>query len=420
MIRHLLLAASVLLSLFNAAEAAKTFTITVAAGDYDRKDTPVVVDVPGLTDLPAVALEDAQGNAVQVQATVPKLLAKSAKGVQVVFIVHALKKGESAKYKLTELSKPAKYMGSAFTEVDEANESMEIVYGEPEAFRPVLKFMCKPLDESTPATREQTYKVFHHVFDPEDGKKVVTKGPGGQFTHHRGLYFGFNKVFYNEGKTKCDIWHCRGAHQAFDSLVNLSMGPVMGRQRLKIGWFGPEQERFADETREVSTFAVPKGTLIEFASRVETKVGPIALDGDPQHAGFHFRADNEVSEKTKAQTYYLRPDGKDQPGKTRNWDAKTRNAQSVNLPWNAMSFVLGDQRYTAVYLDHPQNPKEARYSERDYGRFGSYFEYEIREGKPLEVNYRVWLQRGELTGEQAEAIGRDFVNPPEVTVVESR
>jgi hypothetical protein len=88
----------------------------------------------------------------------------------------------------------------------------------------------------------------------------------------------------------------------------------------------------------------------------------------------------------------------------------------VNLPWNAMSFTLGDQRYTAVYLDHPDNPKPARHSERDYGRFGSYFEYRLTDDRPLALNYRVWLQQGELTGEQAEALSRAFVEPPEVVV----
>ena len=33
----------------------------------------------------------------------------------------------------------------------------------------------------------------------------------------------------------------------------------------------------------------------------------------------------------------------------------------VDLPWNVMSFVVGGKRYTAAYLDRPENPKEARY-----------------------------------------------------------
>ncbi|HEY1066538.1 MAG TPA: DUF6807 family protein, partial [Pirellulales bacterium] len=145
---------------------------------------------------------------------------------------------------------------------------------------------------------------------------------------------------------------------------------------------------------------------------VSTKVGPISLDGDPQHAGFHFRASNEVATKTKGETYYLRVDGKGKPGETRNWPGQKEH---VNLPWNAMSFVVGGQRYTAVYLDRPENPKESRFSERDYGRFGSYFEYTITEEKPLAVDYRVWLQKGEMTVEEAAAQSANFVAAPKAT-----
>ena len=52
----------------------------------------------------------------------------------------------------------------------------------------------------------------------------------------------------------------------------------------------------------------------------------VRLDGDPQHAGFHFRANAEV-EKTKNETYFLRPDGKGEKGKEVNWDPKTRTAR---------------------------------------------------------------------------------------------
>jgi hypothetical protein len=81
-----------------------------------------------------------------------------------------------------------------------------------------------------------------------------------------------------------------------------------------------------------------------------------------------------------------------------------------------MSFVLGGKRYTAAYLDHSQNPKEARYSEREYGRFGSYFEYNMDHGKPLTVNYRLWLQEGQLKPDEVAALSRDFVEPVKVTV----
>jgi hypothetical protein len=81
-----------------------------------------------------------------------------------------------------------------------------------------------------------------------------------------------------------------------------------------------------------------------------------------------------------------------------------------------MSFVTGDKRYTVANLDRPQNPKEARFSERDYGRFGSYFDYDLKKDKPLEVSYRIWVQDGETTGEKVAALAADFTEPVTVTV----
>jgi len=79
-----------------------------------------------------------------------------------------------------------------------------------------------------------------------------------------------------------------------------------------------------------------------------------------------------------------------------------------------MSFELKSKRYTTVYLDRPENPKEARISERTYGRFGNYFEYDLTPEKPLRVSYRLWVQPGELTQADCEALSTNFVNPPKV------
>ena len=120
-----------------------------------------------------------------------------------------------------------------------------------------------------------------------------------------------------------------------------------------------------------------------------------------------------MPDKTAKQTYYIRPDGPGKFGETRNWPGQKAH---VNLPWDAMTFVLGDQKYTAAYLDRPDNPKEARFSERDYGRFGSYFVREVTKDKPLTVRYRVWLQEGPMTVAEVAARSADFVEPVAVTL----
>jgi hypothetical protein len=81
-----------------------------------------------------------------------------------------------------------------------------------------------------------------------------------------------------------------------------------------------------------------------------------------------------------------------------------------------MSFVLRSKRYTVSYLDHPKNPKEARFSEREFGRFGSYFEYTLEKGKPLTVHYRLWLQEGLMKPKDVATLSNDFVEPVRVTV----
>jgi hypothetical protein len=161
----------------------------------------------------------------------------------------------------------------------------------------------------------------------------------------------------------------------------------------------------------LTVYKVPGGVLVEFASRLASTSGRIKLDGGSAHAGFQFRAAQEVAANTRDLTCYLRPDGKGELGQARG--------KAMNLPWDAISFVLGQQRYTVLYLDKPTNPKPVEYNERTYGRFGSFFPYELDEGKDLEVNYRLWLQEGEMTVERASALSADFVQPVQVGVRDS-
>lgn len=397
-----------------ASAAEKSYELTINAGPADRTNAPVrtLIELPAdLANAKTAILTDESGKKYPGQLTAPGLTKPSAKagtGVrQLHFILPALEKGKTLK--LTATISTAAAPGDCFAWKDTPGDNAELSY----AGKPVLRHMYKALDDSTKDAREQTYKVFHHLYDPA-GTQLVTKGAGGQYSHHRGLFFGFNRITYGEG-IKVDTWHCGGdAHQSHEGFLAQEAGPVLGRHLVAVDWHGKGKQVFAKEQRELTVYRVHGGHLVEFASHLVSTVGKVKLDGDPQHAGFQFRAAQEVAEKTKKETCYLRPDGKGKPGETRNWPGM--KDKTTNLPWNAMSFLVGGKRYTAAYLDHPANPKEARYSERDYGRFGSYFEYELDEGKDLWVNYRVWLQDGEMELPQVAALSADFTQPVEVTV----
>lgn len=397
--------------------AEKAFELTIGSAAQDRGQLPVRARLdlpPECADCRTVELKDNAGKSVVGQLTGLSLLdpdaAEQRLEARVLWmIVPALKAGQALKLtgKLSN-EKPTSDGTGACAWHDTPGEYLELRRGD----RPALRYMYHALDDTTPASREQTYKVYHHLFD-SSGKTLLTKGPGGLYTHHRGLFYGFNKISYGDGKT-ADTWHCTGdTHLSHERVLASEAGPVLGRHRLLIDWHGPGKEVFAHEERELTLYHLDSVQLVEFASRLRTAVGPVKLDGDPQHAGFQFRAAAEVAETTKGETYYLRPDGAGKPGETRNWPDQKEH---VNLPWNAMSFVVAGQRYTAAYLDRPQNPKEARYSERDYGRFGSYFVYELTEQQPLEINYRVWVQPGEMTIADATSHSANFVEPLSATV----
>jgi len=288
--------------------------------------------------------------------------------------------------------------------------------------RPALRLIHPKFDGSSPESIQATMKPFHHVFSP-DGETRLTKGPGGLYPHHRGLFYGFNKVTYGDGK-QCDVWHCTdGAYQQYAGELASDADDDFASHQVKIEWHGRGGELFAIEERQLTMRRADvdgaTGWFIDFASHVTTTGGKIHLDGDPQHAGFHFRADQEDIENTKEadqnkdkQAYYLRTDGKGEIGETRNWDQNKLDSEmskeSVNRPWNAMSFELHGKRYTVLYLDHHGNPKPARYSERAYGRFGSYFVADVTEEMPLNVKYRVWVQPGEMTLEQCAKLSAEF------------
>jgi len=416
------------------AQVVKMVTITVTAGKHDYKNTPVTVPLSlpkelALERLATLETKDSPNGPTLCQLTAPGIMTEGVKTAadnlvrrDLHFILLRLQAGQSMTLRVTPLATPtpASSSGAAFHWVDVPKKYAELLYGD----RPVLRYMDMPYD-SDPKKRILNYKVFHHLYDPE-GKVFVTNGGNTDYPdqpkrkllypHHRGLMFAFNKITYGSG-TKADTWHAvpGDTHQSHEGFLSVEAGPVLGRHRVAVDWHGPDKAVFAREERELTVYHIPGGTLVEFASRLKTADGPVKLAGDPQHAGFQFRARNDVADKTAKQTYYLRPDGKGKPGETRNWDPKTKQGP-VNLPWNAMSFVLDGKRYTVAYLDKPTNPRESRWSERDYGRFGNYFEFEMTKDRPLVVNYRVWLQDGEMTGSEVQALDTEFVTPPAVSV----
>jgi hypothetical protein len=390
------------------------FSFTVSAGKHDRMNVPVCLQLPPgalqNNEIGSVTLVGTDRKPIPAQQTQSGLF--GGKGSELHFILPHLKSGESLRLTARFSANPAPG-GEGFAWDDHPPKYAALRFGQ----RAISTYYYERLDESTPESRVRTYKVFHHLYSP-DGERILTNGlnedPKVHSPHHRGIFYGFNRISYGNRQT-ADTWHCiNGAYQQHERFLSSEAGPVLARHRMLVSWHGKDRA-FAEEERELTFYNVSGGTLVQFDSRMKSLGGKVRFDGDPQHAGFQFRAHNDVDAFTTNLTIYVRTDGIGEAGDTRNWDPKTRKGP-VNLPWNGMSFVLGDKRYTVGYIDSPKNPKESRFSERNFGRFGSYFEYDLDEGKTLNVSYRLWLQDGLMKPEQVAALSDDFVEPPTVKV----
>ena len=71
------------------------------------------------------------------------------------------------------------------------------------------------------------------------------------------------------------------------------------------------------------------------------------------------------------------------------------SSSHIDLNWFAMTFELDSKRFTAEYFDNPNLPKPSLFSERPYGRFGTFFKTKIAGDKPLELKYRVVVSAGD-------------------------
>ncbi|MDP8246046.1 MAG: PmoA family protein [Candidatus Hinthialibacter antarcticus] len=369
--------------------------VKVDAGPFPLNHTPVFLE---MNSAPSENVVVTHGSQVQVGQ-----IERLENGrVKVWWMVDSLQKESSKVYSISfEYAPPAQ----KFSWSSEEKIGMDLSYGD----RTLLRYMHPSYD---PNDVESTKKPFHHVFDPT-GAHLITKGVGGKYSHHRGIFFGYNKVYI--GGDVVDIWHARnGEHSVHREVVRESVGAVFGEQVLLIDWKDAKGKPFIQETRTLRVYQPADDQfLVEFWTELQSLRGHIRLEGDRQHAGVQFRAAQEVAEHENT-TRFLRPD---------IWKhlepEKANNAENfVDLPWNAMQFTVEDTRYTAAYLTDPANPDGARFSERAYGRFGEFVPYEITEDQPLRLHYQWWIKTGDdVSRETIEAQYQTMVDPPRVKVI---
>ncbi len=286
-------------------------------------------------------------------------------------------------------STPAQSTGT-FTITHAKGKHIDVAYRK----KPVLRLMVAN-DVSDTKTAHATYKVYAHVMDPLDreGKRRLTKGAGDKFTHHRGLFIGWNRASV-EGVGGVDTWHMKnGVRQHFVKILEQKSDAKSATLSVAIDWVKGDQALMS----EVRTFVVHKPgakgeVVIDESSTITASVGKTVLKGDTEHAGMQFRAHEAVVSNKSAK--YLMADGK-KPG--RKGDA--------DIAWAAMSFKIEDRQYHVQHMSHPTLPKGNLYSAyRDYGRFGAYFNTKLRKGASATFRVRFYISPGAFPDDAESAM----------------
>jgi len=251
--------------------------------------------------------------------------------------------------------------------------------------KPVARYMYA-YDTSTPERRLETYKPYLHILDPATGKPI-TKGPGGLYPHHRGIFIGWKATTVN-GK-KYDTWHMKPGDMVHQKFLKTESGDNEAAITALIHWNDGNGKPLVIEERTM-TFRRPptdKGiVLVDFTSTLKPAGAVVNLRGDPEHAGVQYRPHDEVS-KNKSATYVF-PEER----------ITTLNVgKERDMPWAALAYTLGGQTYSVQEMNHPSNPKGSIWSAyRDYGRFGPFFQKKIPAGESLTIRYRFIIMKGPL------------------------
>jgi len=246
--------------------------------------------------------------------------------------------------------------------------------------------------------RYETYKVYTHVYD-FDGEDVITKGPVGQFSHHRGIFTGWNHT--NIGGESYDTWHMGDSTQEHQSWDHFEADDDRAQQVQTIHWKDEDGRVLVSEVRTITAHKHPDGhRIVDFESELTAEAGDIELRGDSHHAGVQIRLADEVTGHEDETIYTLQPGGEE-----------IDNDEVLDAFWVMCSTPVADQRYWIIHMTPPTHPtgieedsNAPMYSIRRYARFGAFYEPDLTQGEPKTFQFRFVINDEEITEEEAEAL----------------
>lgn len=375
-----------------------TLTLTVAAGEHDRADCPVWINLdPARLPQTGLVLKDGSGRALPCQVlpgNPPRLC----------FILPRLDRRASATFTLAPGQSPAA-LGVELR--DTPGEKVDVaIAGKPftsylyaaQWVRPVLLPIVGP--HGDPITRQ--FPV------------VDVSGERRDHKHHKSFWVAWGRV------NGVDHWseepgHGRQVHRAF---TRIESGPVFGRLVARNDWLTPAGVKQLEEERTITFYNLPdSGRLIDLSVTFFATEGPVEF-GDTKEGGIASIRVASSMDADKAGTIVNAYGGTNEAetwGKRAHWCDYSGpvNGRTVGI---AIFDTPGNFRYPTYwhvrnYGLMTANPFGLSHFLKDRARDGS---HTIARDSVFPFNYRLYFHAGDTRDADVAGKFHDHVAPPAV------
>ncbi|MCY3022037.1 MAG: PmoA family protein [Planctomycetota bacterium] len=382
-------------------------TITVSAGEFDRKDTPVSFVLPdAAADLAkTAAITDEAGAAVPCQQDARK---------QIWIILPELKAGQSRTYRLSS-GKAAE--APATVEAVKDGGVVKITVDKKE----VLHYQGEKTE--LPKGYEPQYQrggYIHPVFTPSG--KLVTDDYPPNHKHHHGIWTPWTKTEF-EGRHP-DFWNmgAKTGTVEFVALDDTWSGGVFAGFKARHKQVDlsakPEPKTALNETWEVMVFRAggKKYNVFDLTVTQECAAASPLVLPLYHYGGTGIRGNR--SWDGKANCEYLTSEGVSRA----DTKATSPDGPPARARWCYMGGKVGGEACGIAMLDHPDNfrapqPLRLHPTEPFIGYCASKLgDWKIEPGKPYVARYRFIVADGPPDKAELDRQWNDFAKPPQVTV----
>ncbi len=220
-----------------------------------------------------------------------------------------------------------------------------------------------------------------------DGEILTDDFPADHY-HHRGLFWSWPNIMI--GGKHVDLWALNGVKPRFEKWLYKETGPVCAIIASQNGWYTGDA-RVAQEDVELVVFKADEtGRAIDVTLKITALNQPIILQGETHYS------------KGYGGLYFRVPAG-DRKTITSDSGYHTKDSNMMRMPWADYSGIwhgADKMSGSAIFIPEDHHDYPPGWTIRYYGINGVAWpgtgSYTIEPGESLELQYRVWIHRGDV------------------------